>query len=355
MKKIMFFIPRMGGGGAERVVANLANEFDRRGDKVIIYMPTDGKSFYPLRPSVRIEGEDYFVSKRKGIRQLTLAVNGLRLWFAYKRKVNKEKPDAVISFLTETNLIALTHKLKNGKLIVSERSDPTQRSKFRQTLTRYLYPKADVLVCQSQKVADYFDCKNTVVIPNPIDKTILPKPYLNERRKVVSAVGRLMPEKNFANLIRAFSMLSGECSEYTLEIYGEGVLRNELEALIKKLNMSGRIQLMGARRHVVDYIKDTSVFVMSSDYEGYPNALAEAMAIGLPVISTDFYTGTAREMVGAENGLLVPTNDSKALSDAIEELLSDSDRRLKMSKENVKIREKLSVSRIADMWYEVME
>lgn len=353
--KIMFFIPRMTGGGAERVVANLANEFDRRGHFLVIYTPTDADSFYKLNSSVKIIGENYFVSKKTGIRQLKLLINGSRLWFAYKRRIKTEKPDVIISFLPETNLIALTHKIKDCKLIVSERNDPTQRSKFMQKLIRHFYPEADVLVCQSQKVADYFDCKNTVVIPNPVDKTMLPKPYLNERRNVVSAVGRLMPQKNFANLIKAFSMLSDKCSEYTLEIYGDGVLRNELEELIRKLKMSGRIKLMGAYKNVLEHIKDTSLFVMSSDYEGYPNALAEAMSIGLPVICTDFYSGTARELVGTENGLLVPTNNSKALADAIEELLSDPDRRSKMSKENMKIIEKLSINTIADKWLELMK
>ena len=195
-------------------------------------------------------------------------------------------------------------------------------------------------MCQSSKVAEYFDSNNTIVIPNPIDNNILPEPYTGERRKVIVGVGRLMKQKNFANLIKAFSMLDSQFNEYTLEIYGEGSLHQELDDLINRLNLSHRVKLMGAKQNVLQLIKDASLFVMSSDYEGYPNALAEAMAIGLPVICTDFYSGTARELIGEKNGLLVPVGDSKAMAKAIERLLSDSQKREIMSKENIKIREK---------------
>lgn len=354
MKKIMFFIPRMGGGGAERVVANLANEFDKRGDKVIIYTPTDNKSFYKLNDSIKIIGENYSVSKKKIIRQIILGVNGIRLWFAYSKRIKKEKPDVIVSFLTETNIIALTHKNKGCKVIVSERNDPTKRNKLIQRIIQYLYPRADVLVCQSQKIAKYFNSKNTVVIPNPIDSSILPEPFYGNRRKTVVGVGRLMGQKNFANLINAFSILPKKLSDYTLEIYGEGVLRTELQDLIQGLKFERRVKLMGAHKDVLERIKDASLFVMSSDYEGYPNALAEAMSIGLPVICTDFYSGTARELIRDNNGLIVPVGDSTIMAQAIANLLLNPEKREVLSKENLKIRDRFSIKNIADMWYQAM-
>ncbi|MDE5855237.1 MAG: glycosyltransferase [Ruminococcus sp.] len=348
--KIVFFIPRMSGGGAERVVANLANEFDKRGNSVLIYTPTDQNSFYQLRSSVRIVGENYSVSKKKVLRQVMLAINGIKLWFAYQKKIRIEKPDVVISFLTETNCIALTHKHKNYKLIVSERNDPTKYSKVIQLITKKLYCKADALVCQSHRVAKFFGFGNTKVIPNPIDTMIIPTSYKGVRKKRVCAVGRLMFQKNFANLIKAFSLLSKEFGEYTLEIYGDGPLRTELHQLIYDLNLSKRVKLMGAHKDVLERIKDSSLFVMSSNYEGYPNALAEAMAIGLPVICTDFDSGTARELVGEKNGCLVPVNDSNALAEAMEYLLCYPEIRDAMSMENQKISDSLAVEKIADQW-----
>lgn len=353
--KILFFIPRMNGGGAERVVANLANEFDKRGDKVIIYTPTDNKSFYKLNDTVKIVGENYSVSKRRIIRQIILGINGIRLCFSYSKRIKKEKPDVVISFLTETNLIALFHRHKSFKLIVSERNDPTQKNAFIQCIIRKLYPRADVLVCQSKKIAGYYGSSNARVIPNPIDISILPDHHLGERKKVIVGVGRLMGQKNFSTLITAYSLLPVSFREFTLEIYGDGTQRLELEALIKSLNLQKNVKLMGAHKDVLELIKDSSLFVMSSDYEGYPNALVEAMAIGLPVICTDFYSGTARELVGKNNGLIVPVGDSVAMAEAIAELLSNPEKRAIMSKENLKIRDMLSMNLIADMWYEVMK
>ena len=355
MKKIMFFIPRMGGGGAERVVANLANEFDKRGDKIIIYTPTDNKSFYKLNDSIKIIGENYSVSKKKIIRQIVIGINGIRLWFAYSKRIRMEKPDVVISFLTETNLIALSHNHKKYKLIASERNDPTQKNIIMQRIIRKLYSRADVLVCQSKIIAKYYGSSNVEVIPNPIDNSILPNYYLEERRKVIVGVGRLMNQKNFSNLITAFSLLPTSFREFTLEIYGDGVQRSKLETLIKSLNLQKRVKLMGAQKNVLELINDSSLFVMSSDYEGYPNALAEAMAVGLPVICTDFYSGTARELIGDNNGLIVPVGDSMAMAQAIVNILTNSEKREVMSKENLKIRDRLSINNIADMWYQVMK
>lgn len=352
--KIMFFIPRMGGGGAEKVISILANEFDKLGNSILIYTPTDQKSFYPLRSSVRIIGENLKVSKKRGIRQILLAFNCIRLWNSYDRKVKEEKPDVVISFLTETNLIALTHLHKNYKLIVSERNDPTKYNKIVQIIIKKLYPKADVLVCQSHKAAKYFSSNNTTVIPNPIDTSNLPKIYEGEKRKVICAVGRLMPQKNFSCLIKAFSYIENKYKDYTLEIYGEGPLRNELQDLIDSLHLNKRVKLMGAHKDVLEKIKNTSLFVMSSDYEGFPNALVEAMAIGLPVICTDFDSGTAKELVKKENGLLVPVGDSHALAKAMSYLLENSEVRNSMLIENIKIRDRLEVSKIISQWNNII-
>ena len=350
--KIMFFIPRMGGGGAERVIANLANELDKRGNSILIYTPTDSKSFYVLRPSVRIIGENFPISKKTIARQILLAFSGIRLWFSYITTVRREKPDVIISFLTETNFIALTHRHKNFKLIVSERNDPTEYNRIVQFFIKRLYKKADFLVCQSRCVAEYFKSKNTEIIPNPIDMSMLPKPYNGMRRKTICAVGRLVPQKNFSNLIRSFSMIANEFKEYSLEIYGEGPLHCELQELINALHLSNKIRLMGAHKKVLEKIRDAALFVMSSDYEGFPNALAEAMAIGLPVISTDFNSGTARELIAKDNGILVPVNDIEAMAGAIKYLLGNPELCDSMSRKNLKIQERLSVDKITSEWIE---
>lgn len=271
-----------------------------------------------------------------------------------REKIKEEKPEVVISFLTETNLIALTHLRRNYKLIVSERNDPTKYNRIVQGIIKKLYPKADVLVCQSHKVAKFFSSNNTTVIQNPIDISVLPEIYNGSRRKVICSVGRLMPQKNFFCLIKAFSYIEKKYKDYTLEIYGEGSLRKELQDLINHLHLNKKVKLMGAHQDVLEKIKDTSLFVMSSDYEGFPNALVEAMAIGLPVICTDFDSGTAKELVKKENGLLVPVSDSRALAKAMSYLLENTELRKSMSIENIKIRDRLAINEILNKWSNII-
>lgn len=353
-KKIFFLIPRMGGGGAERVIANLANKFVADGHEVTIYTPTDTNSFYKLDTRVNFDSAYLRISKMKGARQVLMFINGIKFNFIYRKKIKESKPDVVISFLTTTNLIALMNKHKDYKLIISERYDPYAYNFVRQKIIKKAYPKADFLVCQGKIVADFFKKANTVIIPNPIDMSSLPTPYKGEKKKEIVAVGRLTQQKNFYLLINAFSLISKDFPEYILRIFGEGPLRKELEDLIISLDLSERIFLEGAKKNVVEEYKSALLFVMSSNYEGYPNALIEAMAMGLPVICTDFASGTARELVGEKNGILVPCGNVRAMGEALREILNGSKDLKEMGLENIKVREYLDINKIIKKWYELL-
>lgn len=344
----------MGGGGAERVVANLANCLANEYE-VLIYTPTDNNSFYYLDKKVRIEGAGYKVSKKKIIRPILLGINVFKLYFNFYKKMKIEKPDVVISFLTETNIVALLQARRKYKLIISERNDPYRYNALIQIIIKKLYKKADAFVCQSQTVKQYFEFSNCIVIENPIDTSKLETVYKGERKKEIVAVGRLMPQKNFALLIEAFSKLKKEYSDYILKIYGEGILREELQKQIDNLNLNERVFLVGASQNVTRDYREASLFVMSSDYEGFPNALIEAMAMGLPVISTDFATGVAREFIQENNGILVPVGDVNALTKSIETLLANKAKRELMSENNIKMREKFSINIIENKWKKLIE
>lgn len=354
MKKIFFFIPRMGGGGAERVVANLANKFVSDGNEVTIYTPTDTNSFYELDNRINFESANLRISKRAGIRQILMVINGIKLYFKFEKKVRGMNPDDVISFLTETNLIALFHKHKNYRLIVSERNDPSRFNRCFQKFLKKAYARSDVLVCQSSIVASFFGTDNAVVIPNPINVSELPFPYEGEKNKEIVAVGRLMKQKNFHLLITVFSKIHKDFPEFVLRIFGEGVLRGELQNLINSLGISEWVFLEGSKKDVIDEYKKASLFVMSSNYEGYPNALVEAMAMGLPVICTDFASGTAKELIGKKNGLLVPCNNAKEMEIALRKMLSDTVSLSKMGLENRKVREDLDINKVIEKWYAIL-
>ena len=224
-------------------------------------------------------------------------------------------------------------------------------------LEKRLFPKADYVVCQSHTAASFFGEKKKrkiVVIPNPISADAIPPRYEGTRRHTVVGVGRLDVQKNFKMLISAFSRLPEQFSDYTLEIYGGGWQEKELQAHIEALGLQTRARLMGVKKGVMHYISDVALYVMSSDFEGFPNALVEAMATGLPVISTDFPTGVARELITEKNGKIICVGDEEALVTAMAQMLSDESRWEEFSLENRKLLEVLSEECVVEKWENIM-
>ena len=339
--KCIFVIPRMGGGGAERVVSLLANSLAEGGDTVTVLTIVGGESFYPLHPEVRYESVGASISKQNALaRTVSKALFFPKALFYILRTLKKERYDVVISMLTECDILVGLCRLLGAKFrhICSERNDPTKRSKASLAILNRVYQKADVFVCQGKRVYNFYHKVPDQVkriIPNPVDGDTLPQRPQTLTDTVV-AVGRLNKQKNFPLLIKSFARVHKEFPQYKLDIYGEGPERATLQELIGQLGMEQKITLCGASKNVKEQIADAELFVMSSDYEGFPNALLEAMAIGLPVVSTDFSTGIASELVEQENGLVVPVNDEDALAEAMKSLLSDRERRMKMGGNNRK-------------------
>ena len=357
--KCMFVIPRMGGGGAERVVSILADKFTENGYKVHIAQLIGNESFYELNKDVTISGLDISIRRNNKIIALyDQARFFLKSLSHIQKNIDTFKPDVVISFLVETSIMMWILRILGSKVkwITSERNDPTRRNIFKRKIMRSVYKKSDCLICQSNRVAEYYnDVDNKRVIPNPIIKYNVPCVAMKDRRKVVVGVGRLDDQKNFSLLIRSFVNVHFDYLDYSLEIYGEGHKRKTLQQLIDKLNANEYIHLLGAYKDVHKQIYDASLFVMSSDYEGFPNALAEAMSIGLPVISTDFFTGVAKDIVKSYNGIVVPVGDELSMIKAMKDLLGDEKIRDMMCLENRKISDKYSASAIAENWKEAIE
>ncbi len=359
MKKCLLLIPRMGNGGAERVMATIANNLCREHEVRIVTM-TDADCFYPLDERVTVTGLGQGVNRKNKLTRLfSTAFGGVKVFFALRRVVKEWKPDVLLSFLQSSNAMAILLKMFGMKcrLVVSERCDPTVRSGFNRRFERRFYRKADAVVCQSRAVTTFFPEKhrgNTVVIPNPIAADAIPPRHEGERRKTVVGVGRLDTQKNFKMLISAFSKLPDAFSDYTLEIYGGGWQEKELQEHIKSLGLEDRAQLMGVKKGVMSYVADAALYVMSSDFEGFPNALAEAMATGLPVISTDFSTGVAKDIVGEKNGIVIPVGDETALVEAMVTILSDESRWDDMSRANRELLDTLSEDRVMALWNDVL-
>jgi len=357
-KKYLFLIPNLGGGGAERVLVTLANGLCDKADVRIVTL-TSAKSFYALDNRVCITNLHCAVNRQNRMTLLWSKFFGaIRALRGLKKILATWEPDTLLSFLQDTNALTIILKIFGGikcKVVVSERADPNKRSKIEMWFERRFYCKADIIICQSEKVAHFFpeNVQNKIkIIRNPICANAIPQLFTGNRRKVIVGIGRLFPQKNFELLINAFAHMGADFSEYTLEIYGSGCLEGKLEKQISEMELSKRVHLMGLKKNVMFSIYDASLFVLTSDFEGFPNALIEAMATGLPVVTTDFSPGIARELVYPSNGIVVPVNDEKALILAMRDILFDIEKQKKMSIENRKILSTLSEEKIIPQWEE---
>lgn len=358
--RLMFVIPKMTGGGAERVVANLCNYWCKDNDVRIVAIASK-KSFYELDKRVELCGQNLEIKRKNIFTTLGCYAKYFSKSVKFiKKNVKEFKPDCVISFLVEADILTY-YATKNNRDIVkvfSERADPTRRNKIRQFLAKKAYSVCDLFVCQSKKIYDYYSFipdEMKVIIPNPIDVSKLPPAVVKEKNHGIVSVGRLSEQKNHKLLIESFiSSIDELPRDCNLFIYGDGPLKMELQDMINNRGMDKRIKLAGVSENVLSEIKDYALFVLSSNFEGFPNVLLEAMAVGLPVISTDFYTGVARELIKKQNGIVVPVDDGRGLSGAIINVMQDEKRRLKMRKENVLVCQKYNVSKIGDLWIECM-
>ena len=181
----------------------------------------------------------------------------------------------------------------------------------------------------------------------------MPEYYEGERRKVILSVGRLQEQKRTDVLIDAFAMIAERYADYNLELYGKGNLLDELKARVDSHGLSERVKFMGTSSTIFNDINDAALFALTSDFEGLPNALLEAMALGLPCVSTRCSPGGAEELIeDGKNGYLVPCGDAKALAERIDSMLCDYDKALAVGKEARKIRERAELQVIIDAWEE---
>ncbi len=347
--KICFIIPSMVGGGAERVTANLANRLDEMGHEVNILMTASDDVEYELNENILV-------------RQISRRTHGSFMGRVQRiltlRSCFKEDRKAVyISMDTETNMFAaLATVFMSVNLVVSERSNP---DKFRQKKLRnfaYLFVRKIVFqtngarLCFSRRLQ-----KAGRIIPNPIVSQN-PENHSSERTKRFVAVGRLEPVKNYKMLLKAFSTIANKYMDYDLYIYGKGSQEQELRELCNQLQMNSRVHFEGFCDNVQERIKDATAYILSSDYEGMSNSLLEAMAMGLPVISTDCPVGGSRMLIEhGKNGLLTPVGDVNSMAAAMEHIIMAPQKAYEMGKEAAKVNEKYSIQRITNEWLTYMK
>lgn len=348
--KITFCISSLSKGGAERVISILANGLIEE-NEIEIIVNTKLNTAYKFDNKIKILELD------KKIHTNTLLKNMARVKLI-NEELKKEKPDIILTFLPMPSfrILYANRKLKIP-IIVADRNDPKQEYKsfIYKVLMKWLYPKADGFVFQTNEQKEYFKKeiqKKSKVIFNPIKEEFLVEGNSNkERKNVIVSVGRLVEQKNQKILINAFSKIANKYPEYKLKIFGEGNLKRELQKQIDDLNMKDRIYLCGVCDNIKEELEKAKIFVLSSNYEGMPNALIEAMASGCAVISTDCPCGGPRELIeNNKNGILVPVNNEQELSNKIEYLIRNEEKAKIIGENAKKVQEKLNPDNILQQW-----
>lgn len=343
-RHIVFFVNSLQKGGAERVFVNLAEYFYANGYEVTIVTQYKKENEYSYSRGI---GREYSELSDKEITGNRLE-NFVRRYKKLRGIWKKIKPDLILSCIGKNNFMAVATSLfLSQKVVVSVVGAPMEEyyTPIMRLLARTLFIKADGIVLQTTEAKKFFPHflqKKSVILQNSLNPLFVRERYEGEREKMIVSVGRLDDNKNQAMIIKAFARLRNRFPEYRLAIYGEGEDRKKLESLIEENNLSDRAFLPGVITNVADTIEKSSLFILSSNTEGMPNALIEAMSLGLTVISTDCPCGGPKELINhGENGLLIPVGDVEALYKAMERVLSDPKEAEEMGKRAALIQEQL--------------
>ena len=328
-----------GGGGAERALATLLSLLHRDGVRVSLLTleAADAPTAFAL-PDIRIERLD--ILGGRGLRRLRNLASRRR---EIGRGIDRVAPDVVVSFMDTMNVAVLIATRGSGRpVVISERTDPAHHALpgWKRLMRRLTYPQCDRLVVQTHRVAAFFawmEPQQIAVIANPVPQDgSLAAPDLPDRegRHRIVAVGRLSHEKRFGLLIRAFGRLAEAHPDWDLVIYGDGPEREALAAAVADLGIAHRVSLPGWRTDIGEALAESHVMAFPSRYEGFPNALAEAAAAGLPSVGFSGVSGVEDIILDGKTGFLVdPSNPEKGLTAALDTLMAEPARRKTMGME----------------------
>lgn len=351
-QRITLFISSLSGGGAERVVCNLANYLHDSGYSVDVITMSDKPSKYIL--DKHIHRVCLLKEDERGNKIYNICLKRKRL---KEYMINNQDVSCYVAMLPMAIFMLMQlRKYTASKMIISERNMPSSYSVARKIMMKYSAKKCDGLVVQTKEIGKWYNnMKNKVVIPNAVNKDIdFPKRQKIEKKIV--AVGRLEKQKNYPMLIRAFVAFGAKCPEYRLEIYGQGSQEKKIRKLIKEYGLGNKVEIRGFVENVSEQIVDACCFVMTSDYEGISNALIEAMCIGVPCVATDCDGGGARSLIKNEkNGVLIEKNNDEQLTEALCKIALDSKYAKRLSDNAMRLREELAYQEIYNKWLEFIE
>ena len=351
-RRIALVIHSLGPGGAERVLTTLAAAWAKRGDAVtIITVASPAADFFGVPVGVQRRWLD---TERTG--------GSLARIKKLREEIQAMRPDVVISFVDGINILVLLATAGLGvATVVAERTDPRQHhlSTRNRLLRRMLYPRADALVVQTAGLRSwalgFVRRESAVAIPNPLCSPPLDVPAPGDRQKRVVAIGRLTREKGVDILLHAAAIAVLRHPDWEFWIYGEGPERTSLLQLAERLGIRNSVHFAGLTSEPETVLQHASIFVLPSRYEGFPNALVEAMAAGAAVVAADCASGPAEIIHDGIDGRLVPVEDPHAMASAIGELIRSPAERDRLGTQARAVRERYAVTTVLDRWDQVID
>lgn len=323
-----FLIYSLGGGGAERVLTELANELSRRGNTISIFLYDDKQTKYDVDENIRVIN----ISKEHGGNNESYFSKCLRL----RRMIKREKVDILVAF--SISMIGIGRFATLGtsiKIIGSERTNPQRYSGNKRYIMKYIAPFCDGMIFQTEGVKTLYSKRNqrkSIVIPNPAPKTEITDRIMYDKHIKICTISSLRPPKDIETIVKAYKLFSEDYPESSLVIYGEGILKTDLEKSIKDNNLENKVVLAGFQKDILSLIKTYDMFVFSSKSEGMPNALLEAMAAGLPCIATDCRFGPNELIEDGKNGFLVPIGDYELMAEKMKWIAENAEEARKIGK-----------------------
>lgn len=354
-ERVLIAVASLAAGGTERVVSLLAGAWARRGRSVwVVTVAGSGHDFFELPPGVGRLDLGHHRAGRWSTSLARFAGRAARL----RGVVRTVGPDCLVSFGAMTNVLAVAAVPAGVPVVVSERTHPPRNSlgSLRDRLRVAACRHAGAVVAQTDRTARWIEAeidRSCVVIPNPVDPRFRPGPA--PRARTIVSVGRLAPEKGHALLIEAWRRVEATFPDWRLWLVGDGPEREALERAGRELVERERLGFAGATREPEHWLRSAGVFVLPSRFEGFPNALLEAMASGCAAIAADCEVGPAELIGPAGAGLLVPPGDAEALASGLATLLGDAPLRTVLGSRAVEAAGAYALDEIAARWESVLD
>ena len=356
-KSIAFVVPSLGVGGAERVVVSLANTLIDKFDVSIYLLYNEKNIFYKLSPEITIrycndslEKSGHFLSAIK---------NNYRIFSKLKSFSRKDGIEVLIGFTTTCNLMSILVALRNKiSSIICDRSNPyfTKLNFFWNTLRYLIYRKCNKLVVQTQHSKNYFNFisnSKIAILPNPLSNDLIQKKdSLAKKKKHILYVARLDSNKAQNVLIKAFANL--QVDDWKLILVGDGNKSKYYKRLVQHLNIEERVIFTGKRDDPHFFYNQSKIFAFTSQSEGFPNSLIEAMYFGLPCVSTNCQSGPSELIEDGFSGFLIPVNNVECLTEKLKILIENHHIREKFSLNSTKKANEFLLENVKKKWESII-